>query len=179
MFPSNALTKHLIETRHFLDLNVNFIKKLHCSLFAKIFQVHLSLTKWANNGNQLSFMLELWFVTSACTWWKQAGCAQTARAEKQPLIYSYLCFYFGAALGKGFATLRNLLKCPFWDKIGNAVFIGLQFYSVIVSESPICSTYVEITSISLIFSGKKDLLFWRAQDLNRLTCAAHHISGDS
>ena len=128
-----------------------------------------------------------WGSCSNCDSWqacardkKQAECTQTARAEKQPLSYSYLCFYFGAAPSKGFATLRNVLKCPFWDKIGHPESIGFQFYSVIWrSENRICSTYVEITSISLIFSGKKDLLFWRAQDLNRLTCAAHQISGDS
>ena len=39
------VTKKVIrETRHFLAQNVNFMEKLRCSMFAKIFQVHLDET---------------------------------------------------------------------------------------------------------------------------------------
>lgn len=48
MYPNNFCTKKVIrETRHFLAQNVNFIEAClqHvCSMFAKIFQVHLDET---------------------------------------------------------------------------------------------------------------------------------------
>ena len=54
----------------------------------------------------------------------------------------------------------------FWDKIGQAMSVGFRFCSAIWrSESRISSRYLEITSISLIysltFSRKKELLFGR------------------
>ena len=76
------------------------------------------------------------------------------------------CFYFGGARSKGFATLRNVSKLQFFDKIGLVKSVGFRFYSAIWrSESRIGSRYLEITSISLIysltFSRKKELLFGR------------------
>ena len=40
-------------------------------------------------------------------------------------------FYFGGARSKGFATLRNVSKLPFFDKIGHAKSVGFRFYSAI------------------------------------------------
>ena len=45
--------------------------------------------------------------------------------EKRPL------FYFGGARSKGFATLRNVSKLQFFDKIGQAKFVGFRFYPAI------------------------------------------------
>ena len=42
-----------------------------------------------------------------------------------------LTFYFGGARSKGFATLRNVSKLPFFDKIGHAKSVGFRFYSAI------------------------------------------------
>ena len=41
------------------------------------------------------------------------------------------CFYFGGARSKGFATLRNVSKLQFFDKIGQAKSVGFRFYSAI------------------------------------------------
>ena len=92
--------------------------------------------------------------------------------------------YFGGARSKGFATLRNVSKLPFFDKIGHAKSVGFRFYSAIwQSESRISSRYHEITSISLIdsltFSRKKEFLFWLSRGLNQLTCVTRQIRGDS
>ena len=46
------------------------------------------------------------------------------------LILVSLC-YFGGARSKGFATLRNVSKLPFFDKIGHAKSVGFRFYSAI------------------------------------------------
>ena len=40
-------------------------------------------------------------------------------------------YYFGGARSKGFATLRNVSKLQFFDKIGHAKFVGVRFYSAI------------------------------------------------
>ena len=74
-------------------------------------------------------------------------------------------YYFGGARSKGFAMLRNVSKLQFFDKIGQAKSVGFRLYSAIWrSENRISSRYLEITSISLIysltFSKKKELLFW-------------------
>ena len=95
-----------------------------------------------------------------------------------------LIYYFGGARSKGFATLRNVSKLQFFDKIGQAKSVGFRLYSAIWrSESRISSRYLEITSISLIysltFSRKKELLFWLPWGLNRLTCVTRQIRGDS
>ena len=92
--------------------------------------------------------------------------------------------YFGGARSKGFATLRNVWKLQFFDKIGHAKSVGFRFYSAIWrSESRISSRYLEITSISLIysltFSRKKELIFWLSRGLSRLTCVTRLIRGDS
>ena len=98
------------------------------------------------------------------------------------LIFPY--FYFGGARSKRFATLRNVSKLQFFDKIGQAKSVGFRLYSAIWrSESRISSRYLEITSISLIysltFSRKKELLFWLSRGLNRLTCVTRQVRGDS
>ena len=40
-------------------------------------------------------------------------------------------FYFGGARSKGFATLRNVSKLQFSDKIGHAKSVGFRYYSAI------------------------------------------------
>ena len=40
-------------------------------------------------------------------------------------------YYFGGARSKGFATLRNVSKLTFFDKIGHAKSVGFRFYSAI------------------------------------------------
>ena len=103
------------------------------------------------------------------------------RDQVFPLIVIY---YFGGARSKGFATLRNVSKLQFFAKIGQAEFVGFRLYSATSeSESRISSRYLEITSISLIysltFSRKKELLFWPSRGLNRLTCVTRQIRGAS
>ena len=45
-------------------------------------------------------------------------------------------------------------SCFFWDKIGHAKSVGIWFYSAIWrNESRISSRYLEVTSISLIYSS--------------------------
>ena len=50
-------------------------------------------------------------------------------------LISVLCihpeFYFGGARSKGFATLRNVSKLQFFDKIGQAKCVGFRLYSAI------------------------------------------------
>jgi len=110
--------------------------------------------------------------------------------QKEKAFYTLSCdklwshYYFGGARSKGFATLRNVSKFPFFDKIGHAKSVGFRFYSAIWrSESRISSRYLEITSISLIysltFSRKKEILFWLPRGLNRLTCVTCQVRGDS
>ena len=75
------------------------------------------------------------------------------------LRFRIFYYYFG------FATLRNVSKLTFFDKIGRAKSVGFWFYSAIWrSESRISSRYLEITSISLIYSltysRKKEFVFW-------------------
>ena len=40
-------------------------------------------------------------------------------------------YYFGGARSKGFATLRDVSKLTFFDKIGHAKFVDFRFYSTI------------------------------------------------
>ena len=70
--------------------------------------------------------------------------------------------YFGGARSKGFARLRNVSKLSFLDKTGHLKSVGFRFYSSLWrSESRISSRYLEITSISLIYS----LTFFRKKEL--------------
>ena len=92
-------------------------------------------------------------------------------------------FYLGGARSKGFATLRNVSKLTFLARLGTQSLQVFGFIWVFESESRISSRYLEITSISLIysltFSRKKELLFWLSRGLNRLTCVTRQIRGDS
>ena len=121
-------------------------------------------------------------TSSAVVTYKLFDCLTVIDHEKKE---SKPCnFYFGGARSKGFATLRNVSKLPFFDKIGHAKSVGFRFYSAIWrSESRISSRYLEITSISLIyslpFSRKKKLLFWLSRGFNRLTCVTRQVRGDS
>ena len=40
-------------------------------------------------------------------------------------------YYFGGARSKGFATLRNESKLPFFDEIGHLKSVGFRFYSAL------------------------------------------------
>ena len=40
-------------------------------------------------------------------------------------------YYFCGARSKGFATLRNVSKLQFFDKIGQAKSVGFRLYSAI------------------------------------------------
>ena len=78
----------------------------------------------------------------------------------------------------------GMYESTIFDKIGQAKSVVFLFYSAIWrSASRISSRYLEITSISLIysltFSRKKELLFWLSRGLNRLTCVTCQIRGDS
>ena len=104
--------------------------------------------------------------------------------DQRPPLGVLSRYYFGGARSKGFATLRNVSKLPFFDKIGQAKSVGFRFYLANWrSGSRISSRYLEITSISLIyslpFSRKKELLFWLSRGLNRLTWVTCQIRGDS
>ena len=46
------------------------------------------------------------------------------------LLKFFTC-YFGGARSKGFATLRNVSKLQFFDKIGHAKSVGFRLYSAI------------------------------------------------
>ena len=52
-------------------------------------------------------------------------------SQEYPPSTSLLFYYFGGARSKGFATLRNVSKLQFFDKIGQAKFVGFRFYSAI------------------------------------------------
>ena len=45
------------------------------------------------------------------------------------VVYVRIHCYFGGARSKGFATLRNVSKLTFFDKIGHAKSVGFRFYS--------------------------------------------------
>ena len=52
---------------------------------------------------------------------------RTCRTQKA----RYLFYYFGEARSKGFATLWNVSKLQFLDKIGQAKSVGFRLYSAI------------------------------------------------
>ena len=113
---------------------------------------------------------------------QKAGCSNHVRVSLIFVITNI--YYFGGARSKGFATLRNVSKLQFFDKTGHAKSVGFRFYSAIWrSESRINSRYLEITSISLIYSvpfwKKKELLFWLCRGLNPLACVTRQSRGDS
>ena len=84
-----------------------------------------------------------------------SSCLMLATALYIPNCKISLAFYFGGARSTGFATLRNVSKLTFFDKIGHVKSVGFRFYSAIWrSESRISSRFLEITSISLIYSSK-------------------------
>ena len=47
------------------------------------------------------------------------------------VIHGWFVYYFCGARSKGFATLRNVTKLPFFDKIGQTKSVGFRFYSAI------------------------------------------------
>ena len=71
----------------------------------------------------------------------------------------------------------------FWQDWAREVRRIFGFSGFLRSESRISSRYLEITSTSLIYSltysSEKELPFWLARGLNRLTRATPQIRGDS
>ena len=53
------------------------------------------------------------------------------RCEIRFTLGLFANYYFGGARSKGFATLRNVSKLQFFDKIGQAKSVGFRFYSAI------------------------------------------------
>ena len=134
-------------------------------------------------GVQSIFSFSFWVISRVNYFFWMQICPPENISEilKSMKLYQHVIelstYYFGGARSKGFATLRNVSKLHFFDKIGQAKSVGFRFYSTIWrSESRISSRYLEITSISLIysltFSKRKELLFWLSRGLNRLTCDA-------
>ena len=75
-------------------------------------------------------------------------------------------------------------SCIFFDKIGLAKSVGFRFYSAIWRrESRISSRYLEITSISLIYSFKffeeERIIILAFPGFERLTCVTRQIREDS
>ena len=109
-----------------------------------------------------------WFEKTSIYWEWSVTENHPGTCTKTLQIY----VYFGGA------------RATFFDKIGHAKSVGFRFYSAVWrSESRISPRYLEITSISLIYSltflRKKELLFWLSRGLNRLTCVTRQIRGDS
>ena len=93
-----------------------------------------------------------------------------------------LCsYYFGGAREVKDSRRSGMSQiCFYGDKIGHAESVGFRFYLAIWwSESQISSRYLEITSISSLYSltywRKKELLFWLSRGLNPLTCATRQL----
>ena len=131
----------------------------------------LITTHKLNNHSSISLFLTAWHC-------------KLTRHQCTCCHFNTIAYYFGGARSKGFATLRNVSKLQFFDKIGQAKSVGFRLYSAIWrSESRVSSRYLEITSISLIysltFSRKKESLFWPSRGLNWLTCVTRQIRGDS
>ena len=55
---------------------------------------------------------------------------QNGRRVLFSLIAVY--YYFRGARSKGFATLRNVSKLPFFDKVGHARSVGFRFYFIML-----------------------------------------------
>ena len=60
-------------------------------------------------------------ITNVTTWLERG----------EILEFNYVHFYFGGARSKGFATLRNVSKLQFFDKIGHAKSVDFRLYSAI------------------------------------------------
>ena len=90
------------------------------------------------------------------------------------LLFDHRACYFGGARSKGFEMLRNVSKLTFIDKSAQAKSVGFRFYSAIWrSETRISSRYLNITSVSLIysltFSRKKKFPGFEPTDLCHLS----------
>ena len=153
---------------------------IHWRESAKI-KLHVCFPRCKMNSTQGKAMLSLCSVVSCCLlplpsnrWILNrhsplqrsfGGKSFRVRISSNLLAHSSTLINFGGARSKGFATLRNLSNLTFFDKIGLAKSVGFRFYSAIWrGESRISSRYLEITSISVIysltFSRKKELLIW-------------------
>ena len=89
-------------------------------------------------------------------------------------------YYFGGARSKGLATLRNVPKLLFGNKIGHAKSVGFRLYSGIRrSESRFSLRCREINSISLLFE-EETIIFvaWRGLPGVWPTCVTHQIRWD-
>ena len=62
---------------------------------------------------------------------KLAYCAFSSSPSKDAMTSTFCGIYCGGARGKEFATLRNVSKLQFFDKIGHAKSVGFRLYSAI------------------------------------------------
>ena len=178
-FPCNLSTKGQIQREKnkkawyfFSILNYWFtcLSSVGSPLFAKIFTlgniilgISLNVQDFQTRSNCFEWksLMKHGHSTKSNNFWSQSNFEFSYRSKWNSHKENY---YFGGARSKGFATLRNVSKLPFFDKIGQAKSVGFRFYSAIWrSESRISSRYLEITSISFIysltFSRKKELFF--------------------
>ena len=56
---------------------------------------------------------------------------ETVLLQVRQMYSSTTSYYFGGARSKGFATLRNVSKLQFFDKVGHAKSVGFRFHSAI------------------------------------------------
>ena len=61
----------------------------------------------------------------------RAGNEAQEVVQSFPRDFAPSSHYFGGARSKGFATLRDVSKLQFFDKIGQAKSVGFRFYSAI------------------------------------------------
>ena len=76
--------------------------------------------------------------------------------------------YFGGARSKGFATLRNVSKLPFFDKIGHAKSAGFRFYSAIRDHFDFFNSFEEERIIILASPGFEPTHLCDPSDQRRL-----------
>ena len=112
----------------------------------------------------------------------QSSLKKLTRASKKEVCWASKPFHFitSAKREEKDQSSGMFQSCFFWDNKS----VGFRFYLTIwQSESWISSRCLEINSISLIYSltylRKKELPFWLAQGLNRLSCVTCQIRGDS
>ena len=85
-----------------------------------------------------------------------------------------------AERSKGFATLRNVSKLTFFDKIGHVKSVGFRFIRLFDEvRAEITRDHFDSLIYSLIFSRRKELLLWLSRGLNQLTYRTRQIRGNS
>ena len=107
-----------------------------------------------------------------------------------PVSFYTQCYHFWCSLMLFTSAEREVKDSRrsvdfFWQDWARKVCRFSVLFGYLTKWKPnyFSSRYLEISSISLIYSltysRKKELLFWLARGLNRLTCATLQIRGDS